>query len=464
MKLNLLLAAAMAIMPAQSGRLSPDFWSPQDQARIERLSASPFPPQTRLVSARSELVSATLSPAAAHAGMEALRRGGTAADAAVATALTQVATDLGAVVSYAGVAELLYYDAQSGSVSVMDAGWNAYAGETSPQTIPSIDLAAMGVQSPPPTSAEQGRKTLVPGFMAGMEAIHSRFGKLPFAVLFQPAIWYAENGVQVDRLHAGYFKGQARYLARTAAGRAFLSQAGRELPLAGDRFIQPDLARTLRAVAAGGAQVMYGGDWGRAYVAAVRAEGGKATIEDMQAYRPLWTAPLRTQFAGAVVYGPDAANSSACQILEALNLLQHQPDATAPYSRDAASFRAYAQTLRFALYAHHDPAVGAAERSAGLGSDCAARLSPQYGRAIAPMIAKLIDRPMVQSAGSHSASVVVVDRFGNVAALVHSINAVTWGDTGIVVGGFRCPTLPVCTKPGWARWAKIVAWGPTLRR
>jgi gamma-glutamyltranspeptidase/glutathione hydrolase len=424
-------------------QMSPADWPAAHRVRLEKLAQSPFPPTARTVRDKSVLISATLSPEAAYAGMRALDAGGTAADAAVTVALTQVATDLGAVVSYAGVAELVYYEAKTGKVSVMDAGWAAWSGETDPATIPAIDLSVLGGRGDS-VAAGQGRKTLVPGFMAGMEAMHSRFGVLPFADLFKPAVWYAEKGVTVSPLLAGYFQTQQRYLARTAEGRRFMGLAGNALPKAGDRFVQPELAATLRAVAVHGSQEMYGGAWGQAYVAAVQAEGGKASLADMRAYKPSWTEPLSTSFAGATVYGPDASNPSSCQILEALNLLEAQPEAAAPYWQDASSFLAYFRSLRFVTYAHYSPGLAKIERELGFKPGCAARLTPAYGRALAPRMAEVLSTPVVPvEPGHHSASVVVVDKFGNVAVLVHSINAVTWGDTGIVVGG-----IPVSNAGG----------------
>lgn len=94
---------------------------------------------------------------------------------------------------------------------------------------------------------------MVPGFMAGIEAMHQRFGRSPFSTLFQPAIAYAENGLAIPPLFANYFSTYGGFLARTAEGRAFEQQAGRPVPKTGDRFVQTDLAKTLRAVAQYGA-------------------------------------------------------------------------------------------------------------------------------------------------------------------------------------------------------------------
>ncbi len=135
-------------------------------------------PRRRVVEGKSGLVVATMSPIAVNAGMEALRQGGTAADAAATVALTQITTALGSYVSYAGILQLVYYDAKSGKVSTMNAGWNSYLGETDPKSIPVDDLGPLAFGTKPTEGAE-GRKTLVPGFMAGIEQMHKRFGRLP---------------------------------------------------------------------------------------------------------------------------------------------------------------------------------------------------------------------------------------------------------------------------------------------
>ena len=99
----------------------------------------------------------------------------------------------------------------------------------------------------------------MPGFMAGIEAMHARFGRLHFPDLFAPAIWYAERGVIVNPPLAGCFNLRRQFLARTPEGRHFLNQAGNELPRLGGRFKQLELAKTLRAVAEQGARYMYTG-------------------------------------------------------------------------------------------------------------------------------------------------------------------------------------------------------------
>jgi gamma-glutamyltranspeptidase/glutathione hydrolase len=435
------------LMGPQSGfgaDLSPNKWKPEDKARAEQAEMVPWPSQARVIEGQSGLVAATMSPIAVHAGVEALRQGGTAADAAATVALTQITTALGSYVSYAGILQLVYSDAASGKVSSLNAGWGSYLGETDPKTIPVSDLGSLPFARQPTAGAE-GRKTLVPGFMAGIEQMHKRFGRLPFATLFQPAIAYAEDGIAVSPLLANYFSAYGKFLARTPEGKAFVQQAGSASPKMGDRFIQPELAKTLRAVAQNGASYMYTGAWGQQYVQAVQRDGGKATMEDMKRYNPVWEEPQSTTFLGRTVYAPGKTNNSATGVLEALNLAEAtQLDQMGPYYKDAKAFRTLSNILRVAAYdGAPDPQLTEWKRKNGLSSAPADRLTKTYAKALAPVLNE-VGNGGGQESNHHSDAVVVIDRWGNVAALVHSINTVPWGTTGIVVGG-----IPISDAAGF---------------
>src|SRR3546814_15475066 len=90
--------------------------------------------------------------------------------------------------------------------------------------------------------------------MAGMEAMQQKFGKLKWADLFAPAIYYAENGVTLNASTAGFFNWRKSFLERTPEGKAFLAAGNTAEYKQGKKFFQPDAAKTLRAVAAQGAQ------------------------------------------------------------------------------------------------------------------------------------------------------------------------------------------------------------------
>jgi gamma-glutamyltranspeptidase / glutathione hydrolase len=420
--------------------LSPAKWQPQDRERAEQLEYSPFPPQARVVEGDSGLVAATMSPIAIQAGLETLKQGGTAADAAATVALTQVTTALGSYVSYAGIMSLLYYDAKSGRVYSLDAPWNSYLGETDPKTIAVDDLGPMPFGEKP-TKGAQGRKTLVPGFMAGIEAMHKRFGRLPFRDLFQPAIYYAEHGVKISPLLASYFSMREEYLRRTVDGRAFMGQVGYAMPRVGDVFVQRELAKTLREVSRKGARYMYAGAWGRQFVLAVQQAGGKATMEDMKRYRPIWEEPFSTTFLGDTVYAPGKSSDGGYQVLEALNLAEAlKLDQMGPYSESPKSFATLSRILTFVQIDNlRIPQVDEFNRQHGLSLLPEDRITKPYAEAAVPVLNKVFVPPQQRASSEHSDAIVVIDRWGNVAALCHSINTVLWGTTGIVVGGIPVP-------------------------
>jgi hypothetical protein len=124
--------------------LSPARWPATARERAEKQETAGWTPvEARTISGRSGVISTTASPIAVQAGLEALRQGGTAADAAATVALTEITTQLGSVVSYAGIIALVYYDAKTGKVYSLDAGYNSYQNETEPKTIPVADMGPL---------------------------------------------------------------------------------------------------------------------------------------------------------------------------------------------------------------------------------------------------------------------------------------------------------------------------------
>jgi gamma-glutamyltranspeptidase/glutathione hydrolase len=433
-----LLAVGSAV---QAADLSPARWAEAERAELQGRERFFVPTAARDVRG-SVLITGTASPVAVHAGMVALRQGGSAADAATVVALTQTARTMGATVSFAGKMAVAYYDAKTGTVSFLDAGWSPYAGEQDVGSIP--DLGAE------PAAAVLGRQTLVPGFMRGAEALHARFGRLRWAELFAPAIWSAEAGVAASPSIVGMRRNLAARFALTAEGRRWLSGADGAPVKAGDLIRQPDLARTLRAVARRGADEMYRGAWARDYVAAVSAHGGRATLQDLARYRPRWRAPIRAGFGDATVMGM-STSYLACSSLMSLNLLDTmQAGAMGPYWKDPAAFRAYARAIQYATLREVTPGSTRFEQRLGLrGASCASRLRKPYAAALAPELLKTEPKPYgdtsvaAEGAGHHTMAVVVVDAKGNVAVLVHSSNG---SPTGIVVDGVPIPEAASVNK------------------
>ena len=442
--LNVVLVLASGSICYGDG-LSPSKWPEAERERVEKLESQIVSPlEKRQIEGTGGLVSATVSPIAVYAGIRSLELGGTAADAAATTALTQIATQLGSVVSYAGVFTMVYYDAKTHKVYSMDAGFNSYLGETDPKSIP-------GQRPGPgcwrslcpnrPRAARKGRETLVPGFMAGVEAMHGRFGRLPFRDLFEPAVWYAEHGIRISPALQYYFTFRAKALARTPEGRQFSRQERGETPKTGDLFVQTELAQTLKAVAEQGSRYMYTGQWGQDFVKIIQREGGKVTHEDMKRYKPIWSEPYKETVFGHTVYVNGPPHLGAYALFVGLNLAEAlKLDQKGPYWSDAETFQAIARISQFAASA---PALDKKSmsllRGKGVDISAAAQLGKGLPRQWRRCSGRFLDQRPGNNDPKHSNAIVVIDKEGNIAAVTHTINAVIWGDTGIVVDGVPHP-------------------------
>src|SRR5215510_1511791 len=147
------------------GKMSPEAWPPGELEKYWRLQHDFRRPHPAVESDKG-MVAVTNGAFSARIGLEALQQGGSAADAALATSLAQIALDAGAPTSYAGVLTMVYYDAAGKKVYSLNACYNTVLEEKYPLTIP-------GGGKP------SGCTALVPGFFAGVQAAHDRFGKLP---------------------------------------------------------------------------------------------------------------------------------------------------------------------------------------------------------------------------------------------------------------------------------------------
>ena len=460
--MKIAIAAAVTLMCVQiaaAADLSPANWAPDARQRAEQQEAKSWTPSNaQTLRGTNGMISATVSPTAVEAGLEALRHGGNAADAAATVALTQVTTQLGSVVSYAGILTVLYYDATTGKISSLDAGYNSYRGEADPQSIPVSDVSLLTGGPAPPPAKDIGRQTLVPGFMAGIEALHARFGRLPFADLFAPAIWYAEEGVTISPALFYFFQVRQKYLSRTPEGLQFLHQTSNELPKTGDVFRQPELAATLRAVAKDGARTMYTGDWAKAFVAAVQRDGGKVTAQDLADYRPVWSEAAHTSVFDDEVYVGGPPNFSAYQLLTALNMASAlHLDRRGPYWTDPQTFRDLSRIGEVVAGAPVLlPQTDALLRAKGIDVSPEGQRTQAYAKTLASLL------PELYGAGPnrdphHSNAIVVIDKDGDIAVMTHTINAVIWGDTGIVVGG-----IPIPDSAGFQQ-ARLAQTGPGNR-
>ena len=192
----------------------------------------------------------------------------------------------GSYVSFAGPLMMVYYNAASGQVYYLDAEYATPFQEKDPRSIPST----------------VGRTALVPGFMAGVQAAHDRFGKVPYKRLFEPAIAMAEEGEIVNPVMEWWIGSKKTVLSQYPETKRIFTRRDGGFYAKGDLFRQPELAVTLRKVAAQGASYIYEGDWARNFVEVIQRTGGKITLEDLKRYRAIWEQPLKTTYREYTVY------------------------------------------------------------------------------------------------------------------------------------------------------------------
>ena len=394
---------------------------PKFQQRVKRISN----PESLLTKGRNGMVAASAGGNAVAAGIDILKLGGSAMDAAMATALCEVVQVGGATISYAGVMAVLYFDAGTGTVHYLDGWYNTPAAEENPSSIPD----------------KGGRTAMVPGFMATIESAHKRFGKLPFSRLFDPAIQMAENGITVDKMLAWWIDTKKSTLSRFPATKTIFCRADGGFLKAGDSFQQIELGKTLRAVATQGSQYMYTGNWGQRFVDAVQKAGGSISLQDMRSYRAIEEQPTHTSYGSYEIYGPGFSASGGVQMIEAFNLVQAAE--LRSYGHYTASPESLVWLMEFTDLERH---LGYSERrvlerdlspQTRVTTESAAWMWNKMRAGEWPWLPKSMQERAVHP--NHSSGIVTVDQWGNMAVVAHTINTNLWGDTGLFVDGVSIP-------------------------
>ena len=370
------------------------------------------------------IVVASTGAFATLAGQRALTAGGSAVDAALTTAFAQIGQCLGSWVSYAGIVSLIHYQAATGKIDTLSAGFATCRAETDPLSIPR-----------PPTPS--GRTSLIPGFVAGAFAAHGRFGRLPWASLWSPAIHLAEHGVPITDALERLFDARADALSRTAEAREAFTAQGR-FPRSGDLFCQPALAATLRAVAQQGPDWMYRGPWAHRFVELVRRDGGQVQLSDLADYQPLWGESLSAEFGGHQVHTVPTPDTGGVALLVALSLIE-AADLGDPTKDPNALYWLIRIIERSAAEAYWGSVSGVEpDRIAEMWQQLRGNNGGTHESG---------------EGASHSDFVVTADADGNVAAMCHSINTGLWGTSGIVVEGIPIPDPATFQQSALARLA-----------
>ncbi len=271
--------------------------------------------------ARAMVVAA--HPLAAQAGLEMLRAGGNAVDAAVATAyaLNVVEPQSSGI---GGGAFILLWLAEKGEAIAIDGREEAPAGAT-----PNDFLHPDGTPQPFfPDRITGGRPVGVPGAVKALEKARARYGKLSLATVLGPAIRLAEEGFPASERMAGQLEVHRQRLARFPATRAVFLPDGIHPVRAGERLRQPDLARTFRLLATQGEGVFYRGEIARDVVQAVASapvNPGQMTLADLAGYEAPQRPPTVGRIKGYTLYGMGPPSSGGIAVQQMLTLLEAWP-------------------------------------------------------------------------------------------------------------------------------------------
>ncbi|HEY1637089.1 MAG TPA: gamma-glutamyltransferase [Rhizomicrobium sp.] len=261
------------------------------------------------------------NPYAARAGLEMLRKGGSAVDAAIAAqmVLTLVEPESSGI---GGGAFLLLYDAKHNKVTSFDGRETAPASAT-----PGMFLDAKGQPRPHMDAIPGGLSVGVPGDVAVLDLAHRRFGKLKWAALFEPAIRLAERGFPVSRKMAAEIA-EFPEMAKMPDVRRYLYHPDGTPLREGEILKNPELAQTLRTIARGGAKAFYSGPIAAAIVDKVQhapVNRGGMALADLAHYRALERPPVCGGYRVYHLCSMGPPSSGGVAVLQILGMLERFP-------------------------------------------------------------------------------------------------------------------------------------------
>ena len=394
---------------------------------------------------------------ASQAGVDALRAGGSAVDAAIA-ASGALAVLYPHMTGVGGDAFWLIYDAAKAAVRYLDGGGRAAASASAAW------FRAQGHSEVPFRGVLPATLT-TPGAVSSWVEAHREYGRLPLQRDLDAAIGYAREGFAVGERLAGWIEASAPDLAPHPESAAIFLPQGRA-PRAGSKLVNPDLSRTLTALAEGGRAGFYEGEVARELARFSKERGGFFNAADLGSQTARWGEPIKGSYRDVTIFETPAP-TQGFTVLEMLNLLEPFELHKKPYlGADAAHLMVQAKQI-----AYHDRDRHLAD--AGFSEVPIDRLiSKAYAderRAlIDPVRALPWDRiPSYGSLKGDTVFIAAVDAEGNAAALINSLygvfgSCVVAGDTGVVLQNRSAyfsldAAHPNCVAPGKTPMHTLIA-------
>lgn len=358
---------------------------------------------------------AAAHPAGSAAGREMLDAGGNAVDAAVAAAFTMAVvgpyhSGLG------GGGFAIVHLVKDGTDAAIDFR------EVAPLAA-SRDMYLVDGKFVPELATDGVLSIAVPGAVKGYLALHAKYGKLPRAKVLAPAIRAATQGFVVTPKYRDLATNRKACLEKDAEAARIFLRAG-EVPAIGTKLTQPDLAKTLQALAKSGDAPFYSGAIGKAIVATVKGGGGLVSAEDLAKYEVTWRAPLEGRYRGHRIVTMPPPSAGGLAMLETFGVIEAR-GVKGPASREVDAVHTFIEALRRA-YADRGRVMG---DPAFVEVPVSSLLSPSYVGELAKSIdAKKATRsqgPAVNEPAppkKNTTHISVIDREGNAVALTTTIN------------------------------------------
>ncbi len=356
---------------------------------------------------------------AAEAGLEVLRAGGNAVDAAVATAFAM------AVVSpkdgNLGGGGFLVTRSAEGSARALDFR------EVAPERATRDMFLDERGQVAPRRSLDGWLAVAVPAAVAGYAEAANTLGALPLRRLIEPAIGLASDGFALSEIDARWLHASADRLARDPAARAIFVRRDRPFT-EGDIFRQPDLAATLESIARRGRDAFYQGETARLVAAAMESNGGLITTADLARYRPVWREPLTGTYRKVSVISMPPPSSGGVALLQMLAMTEaHDVGALGAGSSALIHLQAEVARRAFADRALHlgDPDRRELPVKELLGRAYLMRRMRDFepAHATAGLEAGRVPHSLHKNESDHTTHISVVDARGGAASMTVTLNA-----------------------------------------
>jgi gamma-glutamyltranspeptidase / glutathione hydrolase len=354
---------------------------------------------------------------AARIGVDILRNGGNAVDAAVAVGFAMAVTypragNLGG----GGFMVIHRADGQNAAIDYR---------ETAPQRITDTSFLDAQGHADPDKSRNSALAIGVPGTVDGLALAEQKYGsgRFTLAELIAPAVALARDGIVVTDATLDTGPGPLSRLSRwPASARIFSKSDGTPLKL-GDRLVQSDLADTLDAIAHGGPRAFYEGPIAAKIAAAVQQAGGVMTADDLKNYHALERAPLQGNYRGYDLVAMPPPSSGGVELIEMLNILEgydlaHEDVAQELFLMIEAMKRAYADR---AVFLGDPDAVAAPVARLTSKAYAAAERASIDPKQATPASAIRAGGAMPPE-GRNTTHFSIVDRFGNAVANTYTLN------------------------------------------